>query len=369
MADRRTGDRDWLSFNVHDRVGIKVAAAAPAAAQLRTMLACFATEQVVPGDIEVTEPFRVEPEAAELEDELRYAPGSLELVEERVQVTRDGDRFGIHGSGELLTALVPLLDRTMVQRRAAMFHAATVAYRGHAIALPAGGGTGKTSTVAKLLRREGFSFMGDDWAFLADDGTLLGYEKPMFIKPHHRPIYPHLFQGARKPMVPVSLSRPVGRFTTVVHPWFARYPALADFARRWSPEHKMVRAAEALPGVPVTGSAPLHLAVYLERYAGPSTRLLEVDTSWLVDRMMGNFHIEMARFSQELVTAMAATSMLPWREYVDDKRDVLAHGLEGVPSYLLQVPGRWSADQASNDVVVFLEDLLSRHPVPSAVPA
>ena len=54
------------------------------------------------------------------------------------------------------------------------------------------------------MRREGWSFMGDDWAFLAEDAQLLGYEKPMFIKPHHQAIYPHLFEGARKPLVPVA---------------------------------------------------------------------------------------------------------------------------------------------------------------------
>ena len=106
-----------------------------------------------------------------------------------------------------------------------MIHAATVAYRGQAIALPAAGGTGKTSTMAKLMRREGWTFMGDDWAFLSDDAQLLGYEKPMFIKPHHRPIYPHLFEGARKPLVPVRLSRGVGRVTTVVHPLRDPLPA------------------------------------------------------------------------------------------------------------------------------------------------
>lgn len=368
MSDVRIHNDGWLDFDLHGRVGIRVAAGTPAAAQLRTMLACFATEHPVPGDIVVTEDLEAYPEAAELEDELRYTPRSLELVPEGVQVVRDGDRFAIHGSGELLTTLVPVMDRAMVRQRAAMFHAATVAYRGHAIALPAGGGTGKTSTVAKLMRQDGFSFMGDDWAFLADDGGVLGYEKPMFIKPHHRPIYPHLFQGARKPLLPVALSRPVGRLTTGVHPWFTRHPALAARARRWSPEHRTVRAADALPHVAVTRSAPLHLAVYVERHGGSTPRLTEVDTAWLVDRMLGNFHIEMARFSQAVVTAMAATSMLSWSEYVDDKREVLAKGLDGIPAYLLQVPGRHSADQASGEVVAAVMDLLELHPVPEVTP-
>jgi hypothetical protein len=322
------------------------------------MLGCFSTTRPVPADISVSAASEDVDDAAELEDELAYTECSVTFNSEQVQVVRDGDAFRIHGRGELLTALVPVLDRAMVQRGAAMIHAATVTYRGHAVALPAAGGTGKTSTVAKLMRRDGYTFMGDDWAFLAEDQTLLGYEKPMFIKPHHRTIYPHLFSGARKPMVPTSLSRPVGLLTTRVHPFVIRYPKLADVARRWSPEHRMVSASRALPGTPVTKAAPLFAVVYVERYRGDDVRLREVDAEWMVDRMMGNFHVEMARFSQEMVTAMAATSFLPWRSHVQDKCDVLQKAIDGLPCHLLQVPAEWSADRASDEVVDVLEELL-----------
>jgi GT2 family glycosyltransferase len=348
----------WLHFDLHGRLGVRVERDAPAAAQLRTMLACFASPGEVPADIVVSREFEDVGVTTQLEDELNYSPESIEFVQDGVQVVRDGEQVRIHGDGELLTTLVPLLDRAMVERGAGMIHAATVAYRGHAIALPAGGGTGKTSSIAKLMRREGYSFMGDDWAFLGDDRTLLGYAKPMFIRPHHRTIYPHLFQGVRKPMIPTALSRPVGRLTTVVHPHIIKYPQLAHLARRWSPEHRMVDAARALPGVPVTRRAPLLAAVYVERHSGPEVELTVVPQHWMVDRVIGNFHLEMPGFSQTLVTAMAATSMTTWRDLVAGKSDVLAKGLDGLPCYLLKVPSRLTADQASDEVVTVLDELV-----------
>lgn len=348
----------WLHFDVHGKVGVRVEETSPAAHQLRAMLACFSSTDSVPADIVVSARHEEVSPASDLEDEMRYSPDSVDLLREGVQVVREAGRYRIHGVGELLTALVPVLDRAMVDRGAAMIHAATVGFRGYAIALPAAGGTGKTSTVAKLMRRPGFSFMGDDWAFVSDDRRLLGYEKPMFIKPHHRPIYPHLFQGVRKPMVPVALSRPVGRLTTAVHPMIIRYPKLADVSRRWSPEHRMVTAAQALPGVPVTTAAPLLVSAYVERYGGDETRVVEVSHAWMVDRMLGNFHIEMAGFSQHVVTAMAAASMLPWRQLVNDKADILTKSLDGIPCYLVQVPRDLSADDASDAVVNVLDELL-----------
>src|SRR4051794_10087635 len=312
---------DWLYFDVHGRLGVRVSVCSPGAAQLRTMLACFLTDEPVPADIVVTAPLEPLPEAGNLDDELSYCENGVTFHDRGVQVLGEGPQYRIHGPGELLTAIVPILDRAMVERDVAMFHAATVSFKGFGIALPAGGGTGKTSTIAKLMRRKGFGFMGDDWAFLSSGGLQLGFAKPMFIKPHHRPIYPHLFEGARKPLVPRSLSRPIGRLTTVVHPGVVRYPRLADALRRWSPEHRMVSPSRALPGCEIVDSAPLAMAVFIERYEGARTRLLERTTSWMVDRMVGNFHIEMADFSQHLVAAWGAASVLPQRRFFGEKAE------------------------------------------------
>jgi len=355
MSTRRT---KALHFDIHGRVTISVDANAPAARQLQSMLACFASDTERQAEIIVDDQPEAMPDAGHVEHELAYTDNSVRFQADRVQVVRDGDNWRIHGPGELLTSVVPVLDAAMVARGAAMIHAATMAYRGHAIALPAAGGTGKTSTAAKLMRREGWSFMGDDWAFLAEDATLLGYAKPMFIKPHHRDIYPHLFEGARKPLVPSQLSGTVGRLTTVVHPYVIRYPRLADFSRRWSPEHRMVTPEAAFPGRKVTTKAPLAAAIYIERYDGAQTRALERTTDWMVDRMIGNFHIEMAGFSQRVVTGLAATSVVPWREHFASKGLVLSKALDGRPCHLLQVPAAYSADQASDDIVRHLDELL-----------
>ena len=353
-----TTDLEWLNFDLHGIVGVKVHASAPAALQLKTMMGSFAVDHEVPGDIVVSADHELMLDAAVLEDELAYNDSAVHFRRSHVQVVHEGAQYRVNGAGELLTTVLPLLDLLMASRGAAMIHAATVGYRGCSIALPAAGGTGKTSTMAKLMRRPGFSFMGDDWGFLTGDGRLLNYEKPMFIKPHHRPIYPHLFQGSRKPLVPVRLSRPLGRLTTVVHPHIVKYPRLADVSRRMSPEHRIVSAQQALPGVRVTRDAPLLTAVFVERYEGARTRVGERDPEWMVQRMLGNFNIEMPAFSREVIAGLAATSHLDLGSFFDAKAAVLARALADVPSFLLQVPSVYTPDIASDDIVDVLEDVL-----------
>lgn len=347
----------WLMFNIHDRLGVRVDRLAPTASLLDDMFQCFRTEETVPDDLTVTEAFETVASPAFLEDDYIYSENSLEMRAAKAQVVTDGSHFRLHGSGELLTSALPLIDRLLVQRRVGMIHAATVSYRSHGIALPAAGGTGKTSTMAKLMKEPGFAFMGDDWAFLSEGGELLGFAKPMFIKPHHRPIYPHLFQGARKPMVPVSLSRPVGKLTTVVHPVVSRYPRLARFSRRWSPEHRMVHPSRALPNAELRSSAMLALSVYFERYAGNQIRLEPRDPEWMLARMMGNFHVEMPHHSQEMTTALGAVGMVPLHKAFSEKAEVIQAALGNKPAYVLQVPRGMPPDEASDEIVRSLTGL------------
>jgi len=194
--------RRWLEFNIHDRAAMRVAEDAATASILRDMFAPFRTQGLEQHDMTITDEFEPVLDASHAEHEYRYTDSSLYLSALKVQVVTGDGEYRLHGTRELLTMALPLLDKVLVDRDVAMIHAATFDYRGHGIAMPAWGGVGKTSTVAKLLRVDGVGFMGDDWAFMAGDGRLLGYAKPMFIKPHHRPIYPHLFARRRKPLVP-----------------------------------------------------------------------------------------------------------------------------------------------------------------------
>ena len=164
-----TSQTKALHFDIHGRVTIRVDAKAPAAHQLRSMLACFATTAERPADIIVDDRPEPMPDAGLLEHELAYTEDSVRFNADRVQVVRDGEQWRIHGPGELLTSVVPVLDAAMIGRGAAMIHAATMAYRGHAIALPAAGGTGKTSTAAKLMRRETHQVFGTWQGSVVDD--------------------------------------------------------------------------------------------------------------------------------------------------------------------------------------------------------
>ena len=351
--------RKWIEFNIHNCAAIRVAHDAPTASLLKDMFAPFLTEGLDHYDLTITGELEPLDGATHAETDYQYTEKALYINAIKVQVLLDGDGFHLNGTRELLVTALPLIDRIMVTRGVAMIHAATVDYRGHGICLPAWGGTGKTSTIAKLLKLDGVAFMGDDWAFLSKDGCLLGYAKPLFIKPHHRPIYPHLFKNKRKPLVPSRLSRPVGRLTTIVHPFITQYPRLARISRRWSPEHMMVAPREAFPHATFSTAAPLATAIFVERFDGPGPVLQEKRKAWMVSRLIGNFHAEIKQHSHEIITALGATGLVPLERTFCEKAAVLDSALEGKPVFLLQVPRSLSPDQASDIIVEQLHKALA----------
>ncbi len=348
---------EWIEFNIHNSATIRVARDAPTAELMAEMFAPFLSEGLDHHDLTITGDYSMVENAAHGEADYEYTPSSLYLTATKEQILRDEDGFRLNGRRELLITALPLIDRILVERGVAMIHAATVNYRGVGVNMPAWGGTGKTSTIAKLLRLDGVAFMGDDWAFLSEDGRLLGYAKPMSIKPHHRPIYPHLFNSKRKPLVPSRLSQPVHSMTTRIHPIVTRYPRLASFSRRWSPEHMTVTPQRAFPNASFSAEAPLGVSIFVERHDGDDPTLEEKSKDWMVSRLVGNFHAEITKHSQEVITALGATDLVPIERYFGDKAAVLDRALEGKPAFLLQVPRTFSPDLASDIIVQHIQQV------------
>jgi hypothetical protein len=349
---------DWYAFDIHGAATMRVEKSAPTSALLRDMFEPFLCADS--GDADLTVSTRREPmlNASDADTDYRYTSTAIEFAQTGVQIVVDGDGYRVSGSRELLVVVLPLLDRILVRRGIAMLHAATFVWGGRGVIMPAWGGTGKTSTIAKLMRRDDVAFLGDDWTFLGQDGRLLGYAKPMTIKPHHRNIYPHLFGSKRKPLVPTRLSRPFGRLTSAVHPFMTQHPELARIARRYSPEHHTVTAKVAFPTGKMATEAPLGAAVFVERYEAHTTVLDEMDTESMTARLTGNFFAEAPEPSKEIIAALGATGMVPLGAAFAEKAAIIASGLGGLPCRLMRVPRDIDADQASDIIVEHLAKVM-----------
>ena len=359
MKDTVTGS--WRHYDVHGLLGVRVRNSTPSAEQLDNVLAPFATRDSVPADLVVTGDRELLHEATDVDGVLRFTDDTVELVRDRVQVQRTESGFKVCGPGQLLDAVTAVLDVQAVERGAAMFRGVTVAFQGAGVAMPATRGSWRSTTIAKLMKHPGYSFMGDDWAFVKNDSEQLGFAKPMSIEPGHQRMYPHLYEEAGKSLIPAGLSAPVRRMTTAAHPYIVRQPRLANLARRWSPDRSLVSAGTALPDTLITDRAALELSIFVERYDGARTTVTQCHADSMVDRMMGNYQFEMPRASRDVVNAMDAALIVSAHRNASRKTAILRQALELSPCYVVRVPSALTDDDASDDLIYQVEELIRRH--------
>ena len=214
--------------------------------------------------------------------------------------------------GELLTTVLPLVDRVAVRGGAAMVHAATVEHEGHGVLLAGTGGAGKTSTVAKLVQGGDTRPMGDDWAFL------VGRRAPARLR-----------QAAARPAPP---PQPVPAPLQARHEEEADDPARAGRphgppGHGGAPDDRPLSARRARAAALVArahdGGAPGRLPADAGREPRPrwprrssssasSSELVtaeQVDAAWMAARLLGNFHDELPRFSKALLDKLCATGL------------------------------------------------------------
>jgi hypothetical protein len=348
---------EWLRFAIHDRIGVRVAADAPGAAQLREMLEPFATDGSVRDDLTVGG--RIEPVAGLAEtDAWRYGEHVLELPSRGLQVVAEHGAVRLNGAGELLVPALPLIDRALVRRDAAMVHAAAICRDGRAVCIAGAGGAGKTSAALRMAHGRGDGFMADDWCFIAADGRLLGYAKPLLVRPQHRGLVPG--GGARRatPLAPAALSGALGTVATAVHPVVSRLPRTARVARRLWPEYRIVPARTALAGATIVDAAPLAATLFVERAACAAPELEARSAEWMADRLAGSFHSELPRGARELVVAMAGSGLMSLERAFAEKAAVLRAALDGRPSLLLRVPLAMRAPEAADAIAAAVDRAL-----------
>ncbi len=357
---------EWVKFNLHNLVAMRIHKTAPTVLQFQEMFRPFLTDEDLPHyDLTIKAELEPLPNGANGEThgetEFHYNFEGIQLDSLEIQVFCEPDGgFRLNGTREMLTMALPLIDRLMVQKRAAMVHALTAEYKGHALMMPAWGGTGKTSTMSKLVVRDGWAFMGDDWAFVTDKGDLLSFAKPMTIKPYHRSLYPHLFKKVQKPLVPNRLSKTIHSMTTLVHPYITKYPRLAAITRRYSPEHMMVTPQMAFPEARFSDGAPIAAVLFVERFESgtPEPYFVEKDIRWMTSQVIGNFFSELPRPSRVVMTAMGAAALSPIDQAMIEKSAIVSKAFEGKRCFYLRVPLMCTPDLASDIIVAHIQRVM-----------
>jgi dolichol-phosphate mannosyltransferase len=113
------------------------------------------------------------------------AAGANFRIEMGTPITVSVNRLLAQSPHVLYTNVVEALLRfLLVSKGYVLLHSASLAANGRATLLSAQTDTGKTSTVIRLVRERGYTFLSDDMTIITADGRALSYPKPMTLSYH-----------------------------------------------------------------------------------------------------------------------------------------------------------------------------------------
>jgi len=353
-----TGGGNWLYFDVHGLVRIRVEAGHPSERSVRLVFGPFQTDGQDSADL--TLQYRV-PEMGEhsfASESYLFGDGHVYLKDYRLHLMRTGEQFTLASRRDLLPFVPPVVQTLLLRRQHCLVHSAAVAVGERGVLLPGWGGTGKTSAIICLLKQlPEAAFMSDDYAIVSEDGRVLSFPKAFFIYPYHRGLFPHLFQARHKPLVPVWLSGMLERLRTVVRPTIMAFPRLENLARRFTPEHMQVPARTALPDARFVEIAGIDQVLFVERYSGGQARLDELAPAEVTRRLMGNWYYEQGRCARDLLLGAAGVGVLDYESYFGGMARVLRSALGGRKVYRLRM-GQMSPGQTGQAVIDAVREIL-----------
>jgi len=327
----------WLYFNIHDLVRVRVEDGHPSEYAVRFVFEPFQTDFLEHIDLSMQfEP----PEMGEYSfasDSYLFTDKVVYMNRYKLYLAKDDSVITLAGKRDLVQFVGPVLQWLMLRRQHCLIHSAAIAVKGRGILLPGWGGTGKTSSIVCLLKEiPGASFLSDDFTILSAEGNLLAYPKAFFIYPYHRNLFPHLFKQKHKPLVPPVLSNVLEHVRTVVRPICMAFPKLENIARRITPEHMQIPARTALPDVEFSGSAPLDTVLFMERYSGTQTQIIEISVEEARRRLVGNWYYEQQRCGQDAFLAAGSTALFDISEFFAKMASVIESAFSNRKIFLLR---------------------------------
>jgi hypothetical protein len=360
MAEKsRTESTRWLYFNIHDLVGIRVAAGHASERSVRLVFGPFETESLDRIDLTLQyDPPDIGEHSLASESYL-YTDRHVYIKNYRLHLVRHEHGFLLASKRDLLPFVYPIVQSVLLRKNHTFTHGAAIAINGRAILLPGWGGTGKTTAIACLLREvPGSGFLADDYTIVSADGRLLSFPKAFFVYPYHRNLFPHLFRGIHKPLVPQFLSGLLERVRTAIRPTIMAFPWLENIARRITPEHMQIPARTVLANGVFIKDALLDRVVFIERYSGTETIIDELTIPEAKRRLIGNWTYEQGRCARDLILGAGATAVIDLEHYYSQMASVLGMALRNRHVYRLRI-GPKDAKQTGQAIVDAVRQITS----------
>ena len=241
------------------------------------------------------------------------------------------------------------LSLALLDAGAAFVHCAGLVRAGRAVLLPSWGGVGKTAIVARLVRGNGFSLLGDDLVIVDRDGSCFPFPKPFVLYGYHRALFPEVFAAGRGPVAPPFLGAALTAAARRMKPWLRSLPAALQLARKVNPQSQPVAPSDVLGREALAEPASLARVIWLER-GGVDVAGGTIGVGDLATRILGSTSHEFDARAVALTNVLFGVGLLGFESTHGRWHHMLSTALRRVDRRTLTLPAEWSLDRVADHV-------------------
>lgn len=244
-----------------------------------------------------------------------------------------------------------ILEYALLENHATFIHSAGVTKDGNAYIFPSWGGVGKTASVAKLIREEGYQLLGDDLVILKSDGTIYAFPKKFVLYAYHRELFEDAMQS--KKLVKGRLSRLVSKLIPTAKSFLRHCPFLLSWARRHNPQSKRVSPYEIFGEDKIAIFGCIKKFTWLERIDIEKTKTVEIDAYKLASKsLMITIHELFDNRLQEFFIATCA-DCFEYRVLFDESIKFIHNAIKKSKINQLFIPQSYHVNIVASDVVAY----------------
>jgi len=266
-------------------------------------------------------------------------------------ISKEKNGYRIICNQECNEWMMMILEYALLENKATLVHSAGVVKDGNAYVFPSWGGVGKTASVAKLIREEGYQLLGDDLVILTADGTIHAFPKKFVLYAYHRELFKDAMQD--KKLVKGKLSNLASKMIPTAKAVLRHFPFLLSWARRHNPQSKRVSPYEIFGEDKIATSGKIKKFTWLERIDIEQTKTVEIDPYKLASKsLIITIHELFDNRLQEFLIALCA-DCFEYKVLFDESIDFIYRAIEKSEVNQLFIPQDYHIKNVASDVVEY----------------
>lgn len=247
--------------------------------------------------------------------------------------------------------MMMMLEYSLLKNKCTFMHSAGVEKDGFAYIFPSWGGVGKTASVAKLVRENGYKLLGDDLVILSETGDVYAFPKKFVLYAYHRNLFSDAMKN--KKLINGNVSKLVSKFIPLIKSILRKIPGLLAFARRHNPQSKRVSPYEIFGEDKIAITGKIKKFTWLERIYVSKTRTEKITLNQISARaLLITIHELYDGRLQEFFIGLCA-GLFDFEIVFNDSVKFITKTLKDVEVNQLFIPVDYPIENVASDVVEY----------------